>query len=367
MAHAASKLDLKTLGLLAVVVLLSMLAGTGTVRLFLKGGGTSKPSAVDVTVAPEPPEKKSVFAKDEPAGEPAPQAHAEVKVPVLPLPPTLPPKRRRKMPPQPAPETPEPPQIAPANFFNYGIGEGVEKSGARLDVPAAPERPRRELQRVPSIGQARPRNVTGAKPPSVPRPEGSEFKSAKASGAALKAHLSRMFGEPDGALRVPLSKFTTDTPGDGEGRTGESGPARGTPAGGIDPRLRRINNATITDEDAQNPAIEPRHATFDMAAPRTLQYRVTDIPKERTVVCYEVLAHPCCPECVGPGNQCESSANYSSFNGNADWRYEGGAWLGTLVYVPAAYGCEGIQVRFVFADKRTGKHAGAGMNVVNGY
>lgn len=79
-----------------------------------------------------------------------------------------------------------------------------------------------------------------------------------------------------------------------------------------------------------------------------------------------MLYHPCVPSAAGPADSCDNPANYAGFErGNADWSYRNGKWTGTMPYDPAIWGCDGIRVRFVFADKKTGAHAKGSINVVN--
>ncbi|MBI5202313.1 MAG: hypothetical protein HY925_12055 [Elusimicrobia bacterium] len=370
----ASKSDLKSISLIVLAIIFGMFAGAGLIRVFLKPPASNdaalKPGTVDVAFSPKP---QLATADPTAADGTAPPEAGAARLPVLPLPPKIPARTRPRV------ETPAaeveaeaPPEIEPANFYNYGLEQDASRSGAQQDVSpgGAPARPK--LKRMGGVGQIRAHGRLERRaftsPNGAPKTTTTQAPSSQPdlTGGAIKTLLSRTFGMPDGSMTVPLSSFRTSETGVDATTGGGETNTRGSTTGGIDTRLHAPVDPTLTEQAAQSPAIEPRQATFDLRAPAGLQFRVTNIPKERTVVCYEVLAHPCCPGCVGPGNLCDDSANYASFRGNSEWSYQGGAWIGRFPWDPAVWACDGIRVRMVFADKKTGAHAGAGLDVING-
>ena len=116
-----------------------------------------------------------------------------------------------------------------------------------------------------------------------------------------------------------------------------------------------------------DPKIEPHRGVFDITNPKTLIFTVSNITKDETGVCTQVLAHPKCAKCVNPADYCDHSENYHKLEeGNKEWEYRKTHWEGTIKYDPFIYGAPGIKIRIVFGSTETKKVADAFLEVENG-
>ncbi|MFZ2187075.1 MAG: hypothetical protein WAV46_00365, partial [Candidatus Moraniibacteriota bacterium] len=105
----------------------------------------------------------------------------------------------------------------------------------------------------------------------------------------------------------------------------------------------------IPGSTADSLSIVPSSGTFNLSqtSPATLVFTLSGATQGDLEACYEVVAHSKAGVSLTPG-ACDNSANFAPFDGNAEWRWNGSALIGTFPYRADMWGAEGIQTKSVF-------------------
>lgn len=99
-------------------------------------------------------------------------------------------------------------------------------------------------------------------------------------------------------------------------------------------------------------SLSPTSGVFNISQsnPATLVFTLSNATRGSLEACYEVVTHP--NGSARPG-YCDTSANFSAFDGNAEWAWNGSNLIGTFPYTAAQWGAAGIQTKTVFRNKAT--------------